>query len=216
MHIVCISASNIRHARTTSTSTKVCQLIVEILASAASPGFTSDVIPLVDYELTPCHGCGGCYTTAACRHDAVFNALYARVIQADALFVVAAHYAPIPAKLCMLLEKMEQLAFLPRFHDEGRHSPLYHKPVGIIGHSGNTEAFLAGYKGPVLDTIANALSWPLDIQIVGVDEQWPNGIIFPVKEVRKSPDSIFPIQEYDWDDIRRRIAPLVYNVCAAA
>lgn len=45
-----------------------------------------------------------------------------------------AYYAPIPAKLSMLLEKIEQLAFLKRFHNEAYRSPLYgiHIPVAGI------------------------------------------------------------------------------------
>ena len=33
-----------------------------------------------------------------------------------------------------------------------------------------------------------------------------------VKSVKKAENSIFPKQEYDWDDIRKRILPLVQNV----
>lgn len=35
-----------------------------------------------------------------------------KFIQADGVFFVSPHYAPIPAKLSMLLEKMEEITFL--------------------------------------------------------------------------------------------------------
>lgn len=37
-------------------------------------------------------------------------------------------------------------------------------------------------------------------------------IAFPVKNVVKDGNSIFPVQQYDWEDIERRIKPLVVNV----
>jgi hypothetical protein len=47
------------------------------------------------------------------------------------------------------------------------------------------------------------------MEVVGLDERWPNGVVFPVKEVRKDEKAIFPIQTYDWDDVEARVSPLV-------
>lgn len=214
MHLICVSASNIRHARNCSTSLKICYLIKQIAAETQKSHSTVDIIALVDYELKPCIGCGACLEQRACAIDQVFNELYTRLTHADGVFVVSAHYAPIPAKLCVLLEKIEQLAFLPRFHDETHRSPLYQRPVGIIGHGGGTEGIIEWYKGPVLDTIANALSWPVEMKIVKVGQD--NGVVVPVKQVHHISASIFPVQEYDWDDIKRRIEPLVNAVLESA
>ncbi len=171
-------------------------------------------IALVDYELKSCIGCGACLRLGACTTDPVFNELYARLTRADGVFVVSAHYAPIPARLCMLLEKIEQLAFLPRFHDETHRSPLSQRPVGIIGHGGGTEDIIKSYKGPVLDTIANALSWPVEMKIMKIGQD--NGIVVPVKQAHHIPGSTFPVQEYDWDDIKHRIESLVSAVLSSA
>ncbi|HBL67817.1 MAG TPA: hypothetical protein DDZ70_03820, partial [Firmicutes bacterium] len=138
--------------------------------------------------------------------------IYARLSAAEALFVVSAHYAPIPSKLAMLLEKMEQLAFLPRFNNEENKSLLYQRPVGIIAHGGGTEEIIKGYTGVVINTIANALSWPIEMNIIGAGEEWPRGIAIPVMTVKKDSNSVFPVQEYDWLDIKERIRPLVSNV----
>lgn len=211
MRVVCVSSSNVKHAGDESTSVKVCHIIGEI-AQKQQDNIDIDIIRLADSELNPCIGCGHCFKKGECPRDQVFNSLYSRIARADGLFVVAAHYAPIPSKLAMLLEKMEQLAFLPRFHNEMDRSPLYHKPVGIVAHGGGTVEIIRGYKGVVLDTIANALSWPIEMEIVGATREWPNGIAFPIAKVEKSPSSIFPIQHYDWEDIRERVEPLVLNV----
>lgn len=128
------------------------------------------------------------------------------------MFIVTAHYAPIPAKLAMILEKVEQIAFLPRFHDDTHRSPLYKKPAGLIAHGGGTDDLIKHYKSVVLDTIKNALAYPVEMDVVGVNVEWPNGIAFPVKKVLKEKESLFPIQEYDWDDIKYRISPLVENL----
>jgi len=47
-------------------------------------------------------------------------------------------------------------------------------------------------------------------------EIWKNGIAIPVKRVIRDETSVFPIQEYDWDDIRERVNPLVVNVIRKA
>ena len=208
MNVVCISASNIKHSGENSTSLKVCKLVCDLIEN----DIAKDIIKLVDYDFSPCIGCGRCYEKGKCHMNDDFNHIYNRICEADALFIVAAHYAPIPAKLSIVLEKMEQIAFLRRFNNEVYRSPLYKKPAGIIGHGGGGEDIYKHYKGPVLDSIWNALSYPIEMNIVGIDEENTKGVTFPVKTVSRKVGAIFPIQEYDWEDISMRIKPLVDNV----
>lgn len=212
MLIVCISVSNIKHAGENSTSLKACQLINEIVKTKTSKNVDVEIIPLVDYELTPCIGCEACLNQESCIHDSGFNQIYNILTKANGLFIVSPHYAPIPSKLSMLLEKIEQLAFLKRFNDENYRSPLFEKPVGIVGHGGGTEEIIKYYKGPVLDSIWNALSYPVEMNVIGLNDEQKNGIAIPVKSVKKVENSIFPVQEYDWTDIEQRLGPLVNNV----
>lgn len=214
MKICCISASNIKHAKQNSTSLKICNLIKKLLHQEYLDDISIEIIPLVEYEFNPCIGCGKCYDIDECVIDHHFNTVYNKISNADALFIVSAHYAPIPAKLSMVLEKAEQLTFIKRFNDESYRSPLFKKPVGVIGHGGGTEEISKYYRGPILDIIWNALSYPIEMDIVGVDEEQNNGIIIPVKKVEKVEGSIFPVQEYDWHDIEERIKPLIKNVIA--
>ncbi|MGE5613102.1 MAG: NAD(P)H-dependent oxidoreductase [Bacillota bacterium] len=215
MLIACISASNIKHARENSTSLKVCKIIKNMVEREWGNNIQVETIPLVNYELKPCIGCGGCYSQDKCKNDNEFNNIYGVLCRAEALFIVSAHYAPIPSKLIMLLEKIEQLAFLKRFNDESYRSPLFGKPVGIIAHGGGTEEIHKLYKGPVIDSIWNALSYPVEMNIIGVDAEQPRGVTFPVKNVKKANNSIFPVQEYDWSDIMERIEPLISKVIGA-
>lgn len=212
MLIVCMSASNIKHAGENSTSLKTCKLIKKLLKTNVTNNIDVEIISLVDYELIPCIGCGICFNQESCIYDNDFNKIYNMLTKTNALFIVSAHYAPIPSKLSILLEKIEQLTFLKRFNNESYRSPLFKKPVGIVGHGGGTENIIKHYKTPVLDSIWNALSYPVEMNIVGVNNDQTNGIIFPVKSVKKATDSIFPIQEYDWKDIEERLNPLVINV----
>jgi multimeric flavodoxin WrbA len=206
-----------KNAGEKSTSLIACQLIEKIIKTKLKrDAITVDIIRLADAELSPCTGCGQCFETGKCAVDDNFNNIYAQMIDADAVFIVSPHYAPIPAKLSMLLEKMEQISFLHWFQDNSYKTAMYKKPVGIIAHGGGSEkGMLRSYKAMVLDTIANALQ-TAGMDIVGLDEKWPNGFVFPVKEVRKDKDGIFPIQIYDWADIENRLTPLVEKVLAKA
>lgn len=53
------------------------------------------------------------------------------------------------------------------------------------------------------------------MKIIGVNDKYPNGVVLPVKTVRKNNGSISPIQEYDWKDIEKRLTPLISNVLEA-
>jgi multimeric flavodoxin WrbA len=215
MKVTCISASNMKQDANNSTSLLACQTIEKIIKTRLKDAKVN-IIRLVDASLSPCTGCGKCFKTAQCAVDDDFNTIYSGIAASDSLFIVSPHYAPIPAKLCMLLEKMEQISFLPWFHDNEYKPPVYGKPVGIIAHGGGSEDWaLRSYKEVVLDTIANALQ-TIMMDVVGLNEEWPTGVVFPVKEVRKDENAIFPVQLYDWADVENRIAPLVIEVIERA
>jgi hypothetical protein len=217
MRILTISAANMVHAKKESISLEVCQLIEKIIKTRlVGNDMQMENIRLVETVLRPCTGCGKCFKMNKCWHDDCFNNIYSRIAQSDALFIVSPHYAPIPAKLCMMLEKMEQISFLNRFHDINHYPIIHNIPVGIIAHGGgSTEAALRSYKEMVLDTIANALRTVM-MDVVGLDEDWPTGVAFPVKEVFRDEDGLFPLQLYDWADIEDRLTPLILKVVEKA
>jgi len=111
---------------------------------------------------------------------------------------------------------MEQISFLYWFHDKSYQPIVYKKPVGIIAHGGGSEEWaMRSYKAMVLDTIENALQ-TIMMDVIGVNDKRPNGVVFPVKEVLKKENEIFPIQLYDWADIENRLTPLVEKVIQKA
>jgi hypothetical protein len=210
MNIMCISASNIAPARQHSASTHACEIIRDIV-HARQPGACVEIVPLIDYELKPCRMCGACFDTGSCARDEAFNAVYGKLIAADAVFLVIPHYAPIPSKVMILLEKLEEMMFLKSCAEQVYHFTLYKKPIGIVAHGGQSAEAMSYYKTALLDPIANAFA-SVQMDVVGTGEQWPNGATFGIISISKPADSIFVTIEHDWDDVRARIEPLVQNV----
>ena len=214
MNVTCISASNIQQSgRANSTSYRICESVVNAVLSHGM-ACEHTIIDLREYPLTPCIGCGRCYDTHRCACDDAFNRIYETVMHSDALFIVSPHYAPIPAKLCMVLEKMEQITFLHWGNDGTYKSEVYGIPTGIISHGGGAAWALPEYRRMVNDTIANALA-TIHLRPVPFSEEWKTGIALPVRHVAYVSGSPFPVQEYDWDDLDRRITAYVAAVMAS-
>lgn len=67
--IICVSASNIKHAGKNSTSLKACKLIEKIIRTNYQSDMCIETISLVEYELHPCIGCGKCFSLEKCVYD---------------------------------------------------------------------------------------------------------------------------------------------------
>jgi multimeric flavodoxin WrbA len=209
MKVLCISASNIMNiAFDDSTSIKLCKLIIECLPKEK---YIGEIVDLRTYKIKPCIGCGMCYKTHRCIFDDSFNNIYEKIINSNILFIVSPHYAPIPAKLCMLLEKMEQITFLPWAKDSNYKSELYGIATGVISHGGGSDWALSSYKAMVNDTIANALV-TIQLKLIPYSQEWNTGISIPVANVINNIDDIFPKQEYEWDNIKDKILKYVSNI----
>ena len=213
MKVVCLSASNIEPAKQHSASTRTCELIRDLLANL-NPRSEVEIVTLIDYNLRPCRMCGECLATLRCSQDEAFNQVHDRMQSADAVFLVCPHYAPIPSKVMILLEKLEEMAYLKYCQDNSSHTPVYGKPIGIIAHGGQTEEALPYYQTALLDPLANAFA-SVQMRVIGAGEQWPNGATFGIKSLTMPPGSIFVTIDHDWETIRQRIQPLVENVIAA-
>lgn len=204
MKAVCISSSNILSSENQSTSYQICKRVSEILIEK---GILCEIVDLREYSLTPCIGCGKCFDNKRCFNDMAFNKIYHKLIHSDCLFFISPHYAPIPAKLSMLLEKMEEITFLHWWKDNTYQSEMYGLPAGIISHGGGAGWALKSYKSMVNDTIANALD-TIQCEIVPYNSEWNTGVSLPVSKVVEK-ESIFPIQEYDWDYINQKLKEYV-------
>jgi len=213
MKITCISASNVENARQHSASTRTCELVRDLLLQTDLPGAQVDILRLLDYEFTPCRMCGTCFVGGECTRDPAFAEIFTRLQASDAIFIVCPHYAPIPAKLTMILEKMEEICYLNACANPDYRFPLHGKPVGIIAHGGQTDVALPYYRRALLEPLANALT-SVQMRVIPLDAENPLGAVFGIKSINTQTDSIFVEIEHDWDAIRARIAPLVRNVAA--
>jgi len=198
--ILCISASNIKHKESNeSTSFRICTIAIAELSKMIDITNNS-IIELKNKTINPCVGCGGCFHSNRCVDNDCFNDIYESIIHNDIILIISPHYAPIPAKLAALLEKMEQITFLKSGKDDTYKSEVYGKPTGVISHGGGESWALVSYKKMVNDTIANALD-TIQLKIVPLSNEWDTGISLPIKKASFSENSIFPTQEYDWDFI---------------
>lgn len=213
MKITCISASNVENARQHSASTRTCELVRDLFRKEYLPGAQVNIVRLLDYEFTPCRMCGECFVGGECTRDADFNEIYALLRASDAVFVVCPHYAHIPAKLTMLLEKLQEICYLNACANAEYRFPLYCKPVALIAHGGQTEDALPYYRRALLEPLANAFA-AVQMHVVPLDAENPHGAVFGIRSINAHTDSIFVEVEHDWDAIRARIAPLVRNVAA--
>lgn len=211
MNITCISASNVEIARQHSASTRACEIIGELARLQAGPDTQVTILPLIDYELNPCRMCGKCLSTGRCVRDDAFNRVYEHMIAADAVFVVCPHYAPLPSKMMMLLEKLEEMVYLNWCKDNAYRSPLFRKPVGLVAHGGQTAEALPYYKTTLLDPLATAFG-SVQMRVAPAGEAWPNGAVFGIQNLTLPEGSMFVTIEHDWDDIQQRLQPLVHNV----
>jgi len=209
--LVCISASNIAHQPSQdSTSFKICQIAIRE-ASKILSDVQGAIIELKNKSIQPCAGCGACFDSRRCAQGDDFNSIYAEIIRADILLIVSPHYAPIPAKLSALLEKMEQITFLHWGRDPSYTSEVSGKPTGVISHGGGGQWALKSYKSMVNDTIANALD-TIQLRLIPFDEEWNTGLSLPVKKAVFNDNDIFPFQEYNWDCIGGAISAYVKRI----
>lgn len=200
MKALCISASNIINSSSQSISYQFSGIVKNELEAK---GISCEIIDLREYNLSPCVGCGKCYDSKRCCIDKDFNLIYNKIIKSNCVFFVSPHYAPIPAKLCMLLEKMEEITFLHWWKDNTYKPEVYQIPVGVISHGGGAGWALPSYKAMVNDTIANALD-TIQCKVVPYNDEWNTGISIPVDKVKEDA-SIFPIQRYNWNLIEELI-----------
>lgn len=213
MKILCISAANIEPARHTSASVRACELIRSIIQDDLKLPHQVEIMPLIEYRMQSCVMCGECLSAGRCTRDEAFNHVFDAMQRADAIFVVCPHYAPLPSKMMILLEKLEEMAFLNFSTNRTYRSPFYGKPVGLVAHGGQTAESLPYYKTALLDPLATAFA-SCSFKVVGTEEPWTNGVTFGITSLTMPKDSIFCAISHDWEDVRNRLAPLVRNVTA--
>jgi hypothetical protein len=146
-----------------------------------------EIIELKNHVLNPCRDCMKCLDSRRCATDDTFNQLYEKIIACDILFIVSPHYAPIPAKLCILLEKMEEITFYRWERDTSYQSEVYGIKTALIAHGGGSDNEVPqgehgisqkDYKKVVNDPIANALR-TIQFDLIPFSDEWDTGIVVP-------------------------------------
>lgn len=212
MNIICLSASNTKLMGENSASTKVCHLIRKMITEKTSD-IDVEVVPLLQYHLTPCTFCGSCSKDGKCPFDKDFNTVYEKIINADAIIIVTPYYSTIPVKLTMILEKMNEIFYAGWLGNNKYIPPIYQKLFGIIGHGGmpENEQSLKYYHSNLITPIANTLRG-LGGTIVSVNKDFPNGIAFGLENencIKNSDTQIFPSITQNYDNIMVSITPLI-------
>ena len=209
MIVTCIAASNVRGRGSNSASTRVCSLISELISERVGAKAQIEIVELSGYELEPCVMCGKCADTVRCVSDNAFNEIFAKISQSDALFIAVPHYAPIPAKLMMLFEKFQEMAYL-HYLTRKKGYPLVGKKVGIIAHGGQPESeeTLNCYVDELLKPVANSLI-SVGMKIIGAGAGQPLGVVFGITGMTESAGKLLPDFTHDWDEIKARVTPLV-------
>ena len=216
MLVSCISASNTKLIGEDSASTKVCKLISDIIHEDYSMEIDVNIIPLMDYDIIPCNLCGKCFKNMSCVYDEAFNRFFSLLLKSDAIFFVVPHYSPIPSKLIITFEKINEIVYAGWLNDSEFKFPLNKIPVGIIGHGGMAEndEVLNYYHEHLVTPVARTLK-SLSFNVIGANDQFSNGAVFGLKDdtcLRKAENSIFPEIIHDWMSIKSRIKPLVNNI----
>ncbi len=201
---VCISASNMADGKSRGISYYICKMIYSTLEKK---GISCEILNLRNYSLSPCTGCGGCRETGRCEGDRGFCQLYEKLREADYLFFVTPHCVPIPAKLCMLFEKMEQISFPEE--DYERDAP--EKLAGIISYGQGDKWEPENCKVMVNDTIRNVLG-ALRLKTVPYNLKWNTGISLIVRNMSGRKETLL-VKEDDWkimeEMVRRYVEVIV-------
>jgi len=197
MKVLCISASNnFKEGIKETSSFIICQRIINEVKKRTIQADCS-ILELKEYMPNPCINCVKCLNSSRCVIDDAFNDIYEKILGCNALFIVSPHYAPIPAKLCMIMEKIESIWFNPWLRDSSYQPEIVGIPTGIISHGGTgKEGGLREYEKVVNYPIANFLftipkpyEYTRQLKLIAYDDDWQFGInVPPVKDFEEWSD----------------------------
>ena len=216
MKITCISASNTSYMGKESASTKVCQLIKDKVEKVIPDSKDIQILPLMDYKLMPCDLCGKCSENMTCIHNDGFNQIFEALCQSDGLFLVVPHYSPIPSKLIIIFEKLNEIYYSGYLKDQAFKFPLSQMKVGIIGHGGYPESdqILMHYHDRLVTPVGLTLK-SLGLDVIALDDTFKYGVTFGLQDekcLKQSDSRLFPDIVQDYDAISKRIEPLVLKL----
>ena len=197
LRILCISGSNRLDVMGTNSYRK-CKAVLDEAGKYIS-NMQSEIIELQNHSLNPCTACSGCLNSKRCAIDNAFNQIYEKIIACDALFIVAPHYALIPAKLCMLFEKMGTVVSIRSSKDKSYRGETYGIKTAVITHGATAvnDAAQKRKKRILNDPIAIALTDPqLKPFLIPFNDEWATGICVQPIEKNTDGETVLKINEY--------------------
>ncbi|MFW9924438.1 MAG: flavodoxin family protein [Candidatus Thorarchaeota archaeon] len=208
MRILCLSSSNVLHRKENSASTKICELIGKIISEKDS-SIGVEILKLQDYNFSPCIFCGKCQDSIECPYDIAINKIFLEFVQSDGIFLVVPHYSIIPAKLTIILEKLNQFYYTQWLKNPDQDYPLKNKKIALVVHGGGDTTSYEHYREYLLKPL-NYLFQSLGFTILGKkDQPFPLGLTLGITKMTKSDTSIFPDMVHDWSAIEEILKPYV-------
>ena len=211
MKLLCISCSNVLHKKDESASTKVCDLIQEIVQEQQGP-VRVEALRLIDCELSNCIFCGHCVEGGKCIHDDAFNQIYQEMQESDGLVLVVPFYAVVPSKLTMIMEKVNQIYYTAWLKNPEHPFPLRGKKAAIIAHGGSILQDNPQSRKAYQDLLLRPLNYSLasfGFDVVGLDGDDVRGVVFGVEGYDSRDGAVFPDMVHNWEAIKATVAPLV-------
>lgn len=161
--------------------------------------------------------CGACLRDPAFHCvDEDFNTVLDAMRAADAVFMVIPHYAGLPSKLAIVMEKLQELMFLLGENGRQGEFPLRGKLLALAGHGGMVEDadVLEHYREALLGPVRQALGG-VGMKIVSAGAGQPWGVTFGITGMSRAPGTFVSEMEHDWDRIGSHLRPLVTSLLAA-
>jgi multimeric flavodoxin WrbA len=204
-----ISASNVFASGENSISIKAGEMLKQKLQDKNSDANVS-IIDLRQYSLTPCRMCEKCGRTQKCVNDPDFNKLWDQMKYLDEYVIICPHYAPIPSKLIIMLEKIEEMSYVGYCSGRDEKFPLEGKRVFIIAHGGMTRKYETLYSQNILQPLTNVFK-TLGMNVM--NEKGFKPICFGVKGFEKSESKITYDILHNFEEIGATIDDLMelYN-----
>lgn len=168
------------------------------------------VIDLRSHKLKPCKMCENCITVWKCTKRDDFNYLNEQIAKHDSHIIVTPHYAGIPSKLIIIIEKLQEISYLKYCSGVKDAYPLKNRPVCIIAHGGLTENYETVYEDDIIRPLSSMLK---AIGLNVLNENTKIKICFGTKRYysEREPGSACFRKDNDEERIKR-IITLVFNI----
>lgn len=206
MNIGIISASNVISSGSQSASLEVCKIIKQKIIRKHTDSNVS-IIDLREYSLVPCNMCEECSQSRECVYDNGFNKLWNDIKSFDEYIIVCPHYAPIPSKLIIMFEKLEEFSYLQYCAGIDKPFELEGKKVGIIAHGGMKEKYESLYYQNIILPLTNVCK---SVGMAVINERSSKPLCFGVTGYNKSTTKVTHDMVHDWEHIEKILDEFLY------